>query len=61
MGNGDENFVQMKDHAFFQRAITFENLFQNPRVNFNQTWHKAFLGDEDSQNHTLIKEKKIAK
>ena len=27
---------------------TFKNLLQNHWANFNQTWHKASLGDRDS-------------
>ena len=51
-------FVQMKDHALFQGEIirkyqnTLTNLksflFKNHWATFNQTWHKASLGDRDS-------------
>ena len=51
-------FVQMKGPALFQGEIItkylryilrkLKNLLLKHWVNFNQTWHKAFLGDEDS-------------
>ena len=43
----------MKDHAFFQGEIItnyrkFKNLLlQNHWANYNQTWRKASLGEED--------------
>jgi hypothetical protein len=59
-------FVQIKGKVFFKGEIitkmykwvgSFKNLLQNHQANFNQTWHKSYLGEGDSK---IVQKKGIA-